>query len=93
MGAPIIANAAKSKPDICRNLLLWQPVLDSKHLLIQHLRLRVAYLMDNELPAVINDEMRKCLQLGNTLDIAGYVLGKELTEAMDTKSLVDLEKL
>ncbi|QID18527.1 hydrolase 2, exosortase A system-associated [Nitrogeniibacter mangrovi] len=57
-----------------QQVLFWQPVLDGKLFLNQHLRLRIAAQMFTEGEKETGDTLRNRLNAGETLEIAGYPL-------------------
>jgi len=61
------------------SLIAWQPVLNGEVFLTQFLRLRVAAAMMNpELPQETTGELKKQLQRGEVIEVAGYSLNPEL---------------
>jgi len=61
------------------SLIAWQPVLSGDVFLTQFLRLRVAAAMMNpELPQETTSELKKQLQRGEVVEVAGYSLNPEL---------------
>lgn len=60
-------------------LLCWQPVLNGDTFVTQFLRLRVAAaMMDNNTPREKTSELKKQLQDGKGLEVAGYWLNPDL---------------
>lgn len=69
-------------------LMLWQPVLDGKVHLNQFLRVRVAAQIDLAGAAKeTTASMRATLAKGEPIEVAGYALHPELTEALDRARL------
>lgn len=90
LGALLAADAANRTPDRYKRLLFWQPVQDGKLFLTQYLRLRIAFLMDRNLPAETTDDMRNTLKTGGVLEIAGYPIGGRMAEELDTLRLSEI---
>jgi exosortase A-associated hydrolase 2 len=65
-----------------RQTVLWQPVLDGKRFLNQFLRLRVAAAMASGTQESAS-ELRRRLNSGEALEIAGYELSPPLAEALE----------
>jgi len=71
-------------------MILWQPVVDGKLHLNQFLRVRMAAQLDRpDLPKETTAAMRKVLEEGSTLEVAGYELHPELVRAIDAARLTD----
>lgn len=69
-------------------VVLWQPVVDGKLHLTQFLRVRMAAQLDRpNLPKETTATMRQQLQAGQPVEVAGYELSPELTNAIDAASL------
>jgi len=83
LGALLAMDVASRSECRLDRLLLWQPVTDGKTHLTQHLRLRVAGLMDRGLPAETSEGMRTRLALGECVEIAGYDLPGPLAQEID----------
>lgn len=93
LGALLAADAANRSPGRYKRLLFWQPVQDGKLFLTQYLRLRIAYLMDRNLPAETTDDMRNTLKNGGVLEVAGYPIGGRMAEELDTLRLSNFTQL
>ena len=93
LGALLAAATAEHLPGRFQHLLLWQPVLDGKLFLTQYLRLRVANLMDRNLPPETTEEMRAALNAGRILEVAGYPIAGPLARSLDRTRLGDLIQL
>ena len=83
--AVMVAEQEKLQPD---KVLLWQPVIKGSNYLTQFLRLRTAASMlgsegDKETPKLL----RAKLDVGESLEIAGYSLNPSLAESIDTWDL------
>ena len=83
LGALLAADAAHRTPGRFNRLVFWQPVQDGKLFLTQYLRLRIAFLMDRNLPAETTDDMRNTLKNGGMLEVAGYPIGGHLAQELD----------
>jgi exosortase A-associated hydrolase 2 len=80
------AQAARS--DIA--LILWQPVVDGKTHLTQFLRVRMAAQLDRaDLPKESTASMRKQLDAGESVEVAGYEIHPQLANAIDDIRLTD----
>jgi hypothetical protein len=84
---------AGAHPDRFRRLLLWQPVTSGRTYLTQVLRARIAYLAGAGLPPETTGEIRERLAAGDTVEVAGYVLGGRLAADIDGLGLDGLEGL
>ncbi|MEW6677486.1 MAG: hydrolase 2, exosortase A system-associated [Pseudomonadota bacterium] len=93
LGALLAADAANRAPGRFNRLLLWQPVQDGKLFFTQYLRLRVAFLMDRNLPPETTDEMRAALAAGQTLEVAGYPIAGPLARDLDGVKLAQFTQL
>lgn len=93
LGALLAAETAQRVPGRFKRLLLWQPVLDGKLYLTQYLRLRVAFLMDRNLPPETTEEMRAVLNAGHTLEVAGYPIAGPLARALDSTRMANFSQL
>lgn len=80
-------------------ILCWQPVLNGDTFVTQFLRLRVAAaMMDNNAPREKTSDLKKQLQQGNGLEVAGYWLNPDLVNPLmamraDRLALHGLEQL
>lgn len=93
LGALLALDLAATNPGRFSKLLLWQPVTNGKTFLTQVLRARIAYLSGNELPPETTEQMRLSLHQGNTVEVAGYVLGGRLASDIDTLSVNSIGSL
>ena len=93
LGALLAADAANRAPGRFNRLLLWQPVQDGKLFFTQYLRLRVAFLMDRNLPPETTDDMRAAMAAGQTLEVAGYPIAGPLARDLDGVKLAQLTQL
>ena len=72
LGALLSLDMANTYHDIFDQIILWQPIINGDNYLTQIFRQRVAYLVDNKLPAETTQEIRQRLLSGDTLEISGY---------------------
>lgn len=93
LGALLAVAAANQSPERYQRLVLWQPVQDGKLFLTQYLRLRIAFLMDRNLPAETTDDMRNTLKNDGVLEVAGYPIGGRLAQELDTVRLSNFTQL
>jgi len=92
-GALMASKIAEGEPERFNNLLLWQPVLDGKTFLTQYLRIRVAFLMDRELPAETTKSIRENLANNKSVEIAGYELFPQLALDIDQIKMANLKNI
>lgn len=79
LGALLAMDFVSKNPGVVGNLLVWQPVLNADSFVTQFLRLRVAAAMLNsQAPQEKTSELKKQLQQGQSLEVAGYLLNPEL---------------
>jgi len=66
-------------------LICWQPVLNGEQFIMQFLRLRLAAaMMDKNLPNQNTSDLKKQLNEGTCIEVAGYQLNPELVNPMMT---------
>jgi len=88
LGAILAAQWLSAVNDPRIALALWQPVTDGKTHLTQFMRVRIAAHMDrSDLPKETTTSMRAQLAAGQPVEIAGYELHPELTQAIDGAAL------
>ena len=85
LGGLLALDYASKNPGSIRDIILWQPVNAAKVYVTQMLRQRVASLMVRDLPPETTTEIRKRLNAGEIVEIAGYEVGGAL--------LSDIEKI
>lgn len=79
LGALLAMDFVSQHPGEVDNLVAWQPVLNADSFVTQFLRLRVAAtMMNNTLPQEKTSDMKKQLQQGDSLEVAGYLLNPGL---------------
>jgi len=93
LGALLAADVANACPKRFQRLLLWQPVPNGRAYLTQILRLRMAYLVSHDLPQETTGDMRNQLVAGKFVEIAGYVLSREMSTAIDDVVMKDFKGL
>jgi len=93
LGALLALDFAQDEASAADRIILWQPVISGETFLSQFLRLRMA----GELFSTVSEEkstgtamLRKQLQRGETLEIAGYELAPELAKAVDGLKAAEL---
>ena len=86
LGALLALDFAQNEASVVDRIILWQPIISGETFLSQFLRLRTA----GELLSTVPEEkstgtamLRKHLERGETLEIAGYELAPELANAID----------
>lgn len=88
LAAEVMATAELAPPA----LVLWQPVVDGKMHMNQFLRVRMAAQLDRpDLPKETTATMRKQLEAGDSIEVAGYELHPDLVRAIDGANLVKLK--
>lgn len=90
MGGLLALDIARKLPALER-IVLWQPVLAGEGLVTQFLRMDVAAQMLAQADARSStDALRKRLQSGETVEVAGYALAPELVAAIESLNLESL---
>lgn len=78
-GALLAMDFITQNPGLIKSLLTWQPVFNGDLFVTQFLRLRVAAAMMNSgLPQEKTGDLKKRLQAGEALEVAGYLLNPDL---------------
>jgi exosortase A-associated hydrolase 2 len=89
LGAILAAELLATVPQAPATLVLWQPVVDGKIHMNQFLRVRMAAQLDRpNLPKETTASMRKQLEAGECIEVAGYELHPELVRGIDAANLV-----
>ncbi len=83
----LLANEVVSRLDMPANLLFWQPVISGKQSLQQFLRLKAAAEMIGSESKGVMEQLRKDLQGGVPVEIAGYSLSPSLASGLETAEL------
>jgi len=91
LGALLAVDEAVNHPKRYSRILLWQPVLDGKQYLTQFLRVRIAMLMDRGLKKETTQDMRKSLEQGNSIEVAGYEITPQLLKEIDNQKMLDYD--
>ena len=81
-GCLLGARIARQLESSLRRTVFWQPVTDGERFLTQFLRLRVAATMMDEARKESAADLRKRLQSGESLEVAGYELSGRLAEQL-----------
>jgi hypothetical protein len=76
------ALAAGELSSVTRSVL-WQPVFDGDRCLVQFLRLRIAANLANDIKESVA-ELRHRLEVGETLEVAGYRLSGQLADDLSS---------
>lgn len=92
LGATLAALAALRCPMDLDRLILWQPVLDGRRFADQFLRLRAAVSMMGDGGRVSITQLRKSIEGGEVIEIAGYPTAAGLLRDLDGTVLIDLLK-
>ena len=93
LGALLSLDMANTHQGMFDQVILWQPIINGENYLTQIFRQRVAYLVDNKLPAETTQEIRQRLFAGDTLEISGYVFSGSLAASIDKIKLRELSNL
>ena len=89
LGALLAAElVATGRLDVAR-LLFWQPVLDGRLYLNQHLRLRIASQMVHGSDRETTSMIMQRLSAGEDVEVAGYVLPGRLAVGMASRKMAD----
>ncbi len=91
LGGLLAVDEAIKNPERYKRILLWQPVLDGKQYLTQFLRVRIAMLMDRGLDKETTQEMRKSLEQGHSVEVAGYEITSQLLKGIDNQKMLNYE--
>lgn len=83
----LLAAQAAARLEGPRRLLLWQPQASGKVVLQQFLRLKMASQMQSGGSRGVTDALRRELEAGQTVDIAGYQLGPALAAGLEAATL------
>ncbi|MDE2161212.1 MAG: hydrolase 2, exosortase A system-associated, partial [Burkholderiales bacterium] len=81
-GALLAARLAAARETDVERLLFWQPVLDGKQFLNQHLRLRIATQIVHAEARETTESIRARLRAGETIEVGGYPLTPALAEGL-----------
>lgn len=87
-GALLAADVAEALQDLAlARLLLWQPVLDGKTFVNQHLRLRIASQLVHAGNGETTESLRARLAAGEDIEVAGYPLSPRMAETLSGRRL------
>lgn len=90
LGATIALNFLATSQQPVDKLLLWQPVLKGKQFMRQFIRLKLAEsIAISSAPTTSTAEITAKLENGNTQEIAGYPITKELFQDIDALSCIN----
>lgn len=87
LGALLALDYARSSGERYAGFLLWQPVLNGDAHIAQFLRLRVAMSMTAAAARISTQDLRKALDAGMTVEVAGYDLAPALVAAISALRL------
>ncbi len=89
LGALLAMETEVEFREVVDGVLLWQPVLKGESYLTQFLRLRIAGEMTAGGDKLTTADLRRVLQDGDTVEVAGYTLHPELGAAIDLLPIDD----
>ncbi|MBS4052351.1 MAG: hydrolase 2, exosortase A system-associated [Methylomonas sp.] len=85
LGALLAMDFVNQHAGLIDRLILWQPVLNGDAFVTQFLRLRVAAAMMNSAnPQEKTSDLKKQLQNGQSLEVAGYMLHPDFVRPLST---------
>jgi len=88
LGAMLAADAASSLQKLLRRLVFWSPVLNGRQFINQFLRLRLAAsMMADPREKETTEALRRCLERGELVEVAGYDLAPALVSDIDQLEL------
>jgi exosortase A-associated hydrolase 2 len=90
LGAVLAAQLLDERAIAADHAVFWQPVTNSKSMLTQFLRIKVAAAMDLKLQPPSTDDMRNAFKAGQSVEVAGYEVNPELALALDAADWADL---
>lgn len=93
LGALLALDFTFDKTRQIEQIILWKPVLNGKIYFSQFLRVHLAsqMLMDTNYKQVSIADLRSTLQLGETIEVAGYEVGSELAASIESLLLKELK--
>lgn len=89
LGCLLALNVARDLDEPVAGMLLWQPVSNGQQAMTQFLRLRMAASMMGGDQEKVGD-LRKRLEQGENLEVAGYELSPSLVHAIDRLTMMDM---
>jgi len=90
LGGLLALDTMFDDPQGFRQLVLWEPVTSGKAYMDQFLRIGVAEGIESGGRSVSLDEMRLKLSRTEPVEVAGYVVSRILTHAVDRSDLLEL---
>lgn len=93
LGALLSLDMANTHQGLFNQIILWQPIINGENYLTQLFRQRVAYLVDNKLPAETTQEIRQQLLTGGSLEISGYIFSGSLAMSIDKIKLTEFSNI
>ncbi len=90
LGGLLAADTLFDDPEGFTGLLLWEPVAAGKTFMDQFLRIGVAEGLESGGRSLTLDEMRLKLSRTEPVEVAGYVISRILTHAIDRTDLLEL---
>jgi exosortase A-associated hydrolase 2 len=94
LGALLALEFAAVSNEVFGGFLLWQPVVSGESFLTQFLRLRVATgMLTDDAAKTTTGALRKELDAGAVLEVAGYELAPELAHTIERLKLAELPPL
>ncbi len=90
LGGLLALDTLYDDPHGFRQVVLWEPVVSGKAYMDQFLRIGVAQGIESGGRSVSLDEMRLKLSRTEPVEVAGYVISRILTHAIDRSDLIEL---
>jgi exosortase A-associated hydrolase 2 len=90
LGALLALDTLFDDPERFSQVLLWEPVTSGKAYMDQFLRIGIAEGMETGGRSITVDEMRLKLSRTEPVEVAGYVVSRILTHAIDRSDLPEL---
>lgn len=90
LGGLLAADTLFDRPEDFTGLLLWEPVTSGKTFMDQFLRIGMAEGLESGGRTLTLDEMRLKLSRTEPVEVAGYVVSRILTHAIDRTHLIEL---
>lgn len=89
LGCLLALDVARGLDEPVAGMLFWQPVSSGQQAMTQFLRLRMAASMMGGEQEKVGD-LRKRLEQGENLEVAGYELSSSLVHAIDGLTMIDM---
>lgn len=90
LGGLLALDTLYDDPQGFRQVVLWEPVVSGKAYMDQFLRIGVAEGIESGGRSITLDEMRLKLSRTEPVEVAGYVVSRILTHAIDRSDLLEL---